>query len=173
MLATALMAVASQATRAFPDGAPWGAANPEATQNCAACHFDGEPTRNSASLVIDGLPEYLSPDTLYDLVVRFDNPGGLAAGFQMFAGAGNQPAGTFTSDAVDTETVGAAIRSTAPMVKQGPVSWAVRWHTPASIDAVLNIYVAASSANDDQSPFGDNIHFRSYLYVNGSARKIL
>ena len=43
--------------RAFPDGAPWGAANPAAEQDCAACHFDNEPLLASDGLVIHGLPD--------------------------------------------------------------------------------------------------------------------
>ena len=82
----------------------------------------------------------------------------------MIAWAENQSAGTFASQAADTETVGTAIRSTTVTKKDGAVSWAVQWRTPTTIDTTVNIYVAASAANDDQSPLGDSIHFRSYEY---------
>jgi hypothetical protein len=149
---------------AFPDGAPWGAANPDATENCAGCHFDGEPFRDSKALTVTGLPETLAPDTIYEIMVQFENPGGMAAGFQMFAAADSQSPGSFTSDADNTETVGAAIRSTAPVEKEGPVCWTVRWRTPKAIESAIKIYVAASAANFDRSAFGDNIHFRSYRF---------
>ena len=42
--------------RALPDGAPWGAANPAADQNCAACHFSVDPVLASDDVVIRGLP---------------------------------------------------------------------------------------------------------------------
>jgi len=164
VLAAVVAASGHQAARAFPDGAPWGAADPDAAENCATCHFDGETVRNSKALAVRGLPENLSSDTLYDLVVTFENPGGVAAGFQMIAWTENQSAGTFASQAADTETAGTAIRSTTVTKKDGAVSWAVQWRTPTTIDTTVNIYVAASAANDDQSPLGDSIHFRSYEY---------
>ena len=164
VFSAAVAALGYQAARAFPDGAPWGAADPDATENCGTCHFDGEPARDSKALAVSGLPENLSADTLYDLVVTFENPGGVAAGFQMIAWAGHSPAGQFTPQATDLETVGAAVRSTEPTRSDGPVSWAVRWRTPATIDSTVRIHVAATAANDDQSPLGDSIHFRSYEY---------
>jgi hypothetical protein len=80
----------------------------------------------------------------------------------MIAWSDNPDAGTFTSETDNTETLGSAIRSTSPVVKEGSVSWAVRWHTPENIAMSVTIYVAASAANHDQSPFGDRVHFRSY-----------
>ena len=164
VLAAVVVASGQRAARAFPDGAPWGSADPNAAENCATCHFDGETVRNSKALAVRGLPEKLLSGTLYDLVVTFENPGGVAAGFQMIAWAENQSAGTFVSQAADTETAGTAIRSTAPTKTIGSVSWAVQWRTSTTIDTTVNIYVAASAANDDQSPLGDSIHFRSYKY---------
>jgi len=165
VLAVVVTALGYQAARAFPDGAPWGAADPDAAENCATCHFDGETVRNSQALAVEGLPENLSPGTLYELVVTFQNPGGVAAGFQMIAWAGNHSAGTFASRATHTETVGTAIRSIAPTKKAGPVSWPVQWRTPPTIDTTVSIHVAAAAANDDQSPLGDRIHFRGYEIV--------
>lgn len=42
------------------------------------------------------------------------------------------------------------------------VSWKYQWRAPASIAQSIVFFVAASSANDDGSPFGDIIHFRSF-----------
>jgi hypothetical protein len=153
-----------QSARAFPDGAPWGAANPNAAENCGTCHFDNDAVHESALLVIDGLPDELSADTLYELVVRFDNAGAVAAGFQMIVSAQSQLVGNFSSPLENTESAGAAIRSTAPIVNNGSVSWPVQWRTPTTVALPIEIYVAALAANGDQSPLGDTVHFQSYEF---------
>ena len=158
-------AILCQPAQAFPDGAPWGAANPLAEENCSSCHFDGEAEHQSPALSVEGLPAAISADTLYELLVRFENPDGVVAGFQMIAGAGDDSAGQFSSETENTETAGSAIRSTVPVLTKGPVTWALQWHTPDVIETTITVYLAASAANDDRSAFGDNIHFRSYQFV--------
>ena len=161
-LVTILVAAFSlNAARAFTDGAPWGAANPAAEQNCASCHFDADPVRDSESLLIIGLPLKPAPGVIYELEIIFEDPGTVVAGVQLIAQAGNQQAGTFFSTEAEVEFVGAAIRSTAPIRSDGSVSWTVQWRAPTVIAPVV-FYVAASAANDDGSPFGDTIHFRFY-----------
>lgn len=154
-----------QAAGAYPEGAPWGAADPNAEENCATCHFDNAAVHDSAALSIEGLPEKLAADKTYDLVITFENSNGVAAGFQLIALLENQDAGTFDSESENTETAGSAIRSTAPVVKENSVSWALQWHTPATIDSVVIFHLAATSANHDQSPLGDRVHFRSFNYA--------
>lgn len=161
-LVTILVAAfALNAARAFPDGAPWGAANPAAEQNCASCHFDADPVRDSESLVIIGLPRKPAPGAIYELKIIFEDPETVVAGFQLIAQAGNQQAGTFFSTEAEVEFIGAAIRSTAPIRNDGSVSWTVEWRAPTVIAPIV-FYVAASAANDDESAFGDTIHFRFY-----------
>ena len=150
------------AARAFPDGAPWGAANPAAERNCATCHFDVDPVRDSEALVIDGLPLKPAPGANYDLEIVFEDPEAVVAGFQLIAKAGDQQAGIFDSSAAGVEFIGAAIRSTVPFSSDAGVSWKVEWRAPDVIESPIVFYIAASAANDDGSPFGDTIHFRSY-----------
>jgi hypothetical protein len=150
------------AARAFPDGAPWGAANPAAEQNCASCHFDADPVRDSESLIIIGLPQQPEPGAIYELEIILSDPDTATAGFQLIAQAANQEGGTFASSVDGVEFIGAVIRSTVPIRSDGRVSWAVEWRAPTVIVSPIVFYVAASAANDDGSPFGDTIHFRSY-----------
>lgn len=150
------------AARAFPDGAPWGAANPAAEQNCATCHFDDDPVRESETLVIDGLPAYPEPGAVYELEINFEDPRTVIAGFQLIAHAPDQQAGTFISSIAGIEFVGASIRSTQPIRSDERVSWSVTWRAPAEIATPIVFYVAATAANDDGSPFGDQIHYREY-----------
>lgn len=150
------------AARAFPDGAPWGAANPAAEQNCATCHFGAEPIRDSRALRIDGLPQRPVADASYDLSIIFDDPEIVTAGFQLIAYAEQQEAGSFASNETGIECFGAAVRSTAPVKDDNGVSWWVEWRAPGEIVSPITFYVAASASNDDGSPFGDTIHYRSY-----------
>lgn len=154
------------AARAFPDGAPWGAANPGAEQSCATCHFDDDPVRNSGALVIDGLPTHVEPDATYELQISFADPATVVAGFQLIAHATGESAGTFVSNAAGVEFVGATIRSTEPLKGDETVSWPVTWRAPATLSSSIVFYIAATAANDDGSPFGDKIHYRTYALTS-------
>jgi hypothetical protein len=147
---------------AFPDGAPWGAANPAAEQNCATCHFGDEPVRDSAALVIEGLPRHPAPGAIYELEISFDGPDIVIAGFQLFAQMEEQQAGMLKSSAANVEFIGSAIRSTAPVNNDDGISWLIEWRAPPEIGSPIVFYVAATAANDDGSPFGDIVHFRLY-----------
>jgi len=158
----AVAAFTLNAARAFPDGAPWGAANPAAEQHCASCHFDADPVRDSVALVVEGLPSEPIPGSTYELKIIFQDPDIVIAGFQLIAHAGHEQAGTFASSDANIEFIGAAIRSTAPAKGDEGASWVVDWHAPAEVTLPVVFHVAASAANDDGSPFGDTIHYRSY-----------
>lgn len=150
-------AFAPNAAHAFPDGAPWGAANPAAEQHCASCHFEVEPVHDSGALSIDGLPSTPVPGASYTLTIIFDDPEIVTAGFQLIA-----QTGTFTSAETDVEFVGSAIRSTAPARSEKAVTWTVEWHVPNKLALPILFYIGASAANDDGSPFGDAVHYRWY-----------
>lgn len=147
---------------AFPDGAPWGAANPAIEQDCANCHFGTEPVLASPALVIQGLPKSPEPGETYELKITFDDPAIVVAGFQLFAQVSGGDAGTLTASGDDVEFIGASIRSTAPLKSAGTATWSVQWHAPAALREPIEFFIAASAANDDGSPFGDTIHFQSY-----------
>ena len=165
LLASAFVSAGYQVACAYPEGAPWGAADPHAAENCNTCHFDNDPVHDSSALSIEGLPEKLTPDTIYDLVITFDNPDGVAAGFQLIAWAENEDAGSFAAKSENIEAAGSAMRSTAPTFEKGSVTWAVQWQTPAAMNATISIYLAATAANHDQSPLGDRVYFRSFSYT--------
>jgi hypothetical protein len=116
----------------------WGAANPAAEQHCATCHFESDPVRESSSLLIKGLPARLVSGQTYELQISSDN---------------------------NIEIIGAAIRSTAPARSEGGVSWSIEWRAPDEVTLPIVFYIAATAANDDGSPFGDTIHYRSYSFT--------
>jgi len=156
--------------RAFPDGAPWGAANPAAEQDCAACHFGTEPILASDNLAISGLPKKLEAGVIYDLTITFESPDIVIAGFQLIARAAEQDVGTFTASADNIEFIGSSIRSITPLRTSGRAVWKIQWHAPEKTGGPIEFFVAASAANDDGSPFGDTIHFRTYRLSMDSLR---
>jgi len=147
---------------AFPDGAPWGAANPAATDHCANCHFDNDPVHDSKALSVEGLEDVMEPGNDYPLTIVLADTNAVTAGFQLIASADGQPVGLFTSAESNTETAGAAIRSTAPVPSEGIVRWTLNWHAPETGKQPIVFYAAATAANLDGSPFGDLIHYRAY-----------
>lgn len=162
LVAIAGAASIAAAARAFPDGAPWGAANPAAEQHCASCHFDNDPVFDSPMLIVDGLPGQAATGTEYGLEITLDDPDLVVAGFQLIAAAADRDAGAFASSDDDVECIGAAVRSTAPGEGESSVSWEVTWRAPGDLSGPIVFHVAASAANDDGSPFGDRIHYRTY-----------
>lgn len=162
-LAAALAALAAQAACAYPEGAPWGAADPQADENCSSCHYDYEPQRDSAALCIDGLPDTAVADRDYELTVRFSDDAAAVSGFQLLATATDGVAGVFRSADADVETIGAASRSIRPAAGGGEVSWTLTWRVTGPRARSIVMYLAASAANDDRSPFGDTIHYRSFV----------
>ena len=146
---------------AYPEGAPWGAANPEAAESCSDCHYDYEPVHDSSALSIAGLPRIAVAGTSYEFRLRFAPDSAAIAGFQLLAAA-ERDAGSIRSDDPAVESIGAASRSTMPAAAAGGACWTVRWRAPQDGGAVVTLHLAAAEANDDQSPLGDRIHYWSY-----------
>lgn len=162
-LFTAALSLAGTAVLAYPEGAPWGAADPGAAENCGSCHYDYDPLFDSPTLSIEGLPEAVEPRKVYDLVVRLADVDAAVAGFQLLAVATAGEAGAFRSDDETVEALGAASRSVRPATLRDGASWTLTWRAPDEVQAPLQLYLAVSAANDDQSPFGDTIHYGHYV----------
>ncbi|MHA7873230.1 MAG: hypothetical protein ACX939_12850, partial [Hyphococcus sp.] len=62
----------------------------------------------------------------------------------------------------DQEANSYEIRSVATMKNEGDAVWVVKWRAPQKLPEALTIDVAVNAGNDDQSPFGDDIHYRSF-----------
>lgn len=140
---------------AYPEGAPWGAAHPQADESCAECHYDYEPEFESQALRLVGLPERAEPGKRYALELRFDDPDAAVSGFQLLTTAGR-----LESAAADVEARADAARSVAVRRPEEGFVWPLVWVAPAEAGGSVSLFIAASSANDDQSPFGDRIHYR-------------
>lgn len=148
--------------RAYPEGAPWGAANPDAEESCFSCHYDYDAVRDSEALRLDGLPGTATPGSSYPLRVTLTVPEAKSSGFQLLLAAGDDPAGRLLADDPEIETIGAAARTTKARAATGTVSWQLSWLAPPAPGARVTFHLAASAANDDQSPFGDRIHYRAF-----------
>ena len=153
---------------AYPEGAPWGTANPEAAENCTSCHFDSDAVTESPSLTLEGLPERVSTGQTYPLTLTLDAPESVVVGFQVIAVAEDEDAGRFESSHSDQEAVGTAVRSTSVRRTQ-PAAWSFRWRAPQSPElTAVWLLVAATAGNDDGSPLGDVVHFRSFKLETGA-----
>ena len=156
LLAVAL--AASSPAFGYPDASPWGAANPSAAEACSSCHYDYEPVTESEALGIDGLPDAAVPGETYRVVVRMTGVDAAVSGFQLIT-----TAGTFSSDEAALEAAGNAIRSTTVAANRGSVEWGFSWKPAEAPGETVEMYLAVSAANNDQSPFGDTIHYRRFV----------
>jgi hypothetical protein len=120
---------------------------------------------DSAAISIDGFPDSVVPGERYTLSIAFDSETAVTTGFQLTVRA-EVDGGAFSSKDEDVEVVGAAARSTAPRPASGPVRWLLEWQAPGALFERVEFLVAASAANDDQSPFGDRIHYRTFEIVD-------
>ena len=148
---------------AYPDGAPWDAAGPASSNNCAACHFDGEVATASDAIGIAGLPARIAAGGAYDLEVTVAAPEGKVFGFLLTSVCDGQPAGTFEPEGDFIDASKGAARSTMPVAlgPDGAVRWALRWTASAELTEPVTFYLAVNAANGDESAFGDTIHFRA------------
>ena len=154
MLAVGL-ALAGSAS-AFPNGAPWGSANPKVQPNCSSCHFDEEAVTESGAIVLSGLPDHAVGGEVYDLTLKLKMPVEGATGFLISANNG-----AFSAQRPDLEFRGSEIRSISPSAGS-EVQWTFTWAAPASWEKPVVFEIGVNAANDDASPFGDEIHFRTY-----------
>ncbi len=152
---------------AYPDGAPWGAADPASPQSCASCHFDGDvvPGSNAISLFF-GLNE-ITPGEPLDIHLQFKNPENKKVGFQIIA-----MVGTFNSASEDVEVHGRLARSIVSRdngswaeevgtdIVTNATTWRLQWVVPDNPGQKVNFWIAMNESNDDQSAFGDRIHFK-------------
>jgi hypothetical protein len=147
------------AAHAYPEGAPWGAANPDAAENCSTCHFDYDAVRESKALSIEGIPEHPVAGETYSLSITLMNSSAATAGFQVLATAEDGDAGTFSTSADDMEIDGSGIRSTHPSISDFGASWTFDWTAPPQTNTKIMFFIAVMASNDDGSPFGDQAHF--------------
>ena len=145
---------------AFPDGAPWGSANPDGAQSCASCHYAEEEVQNSDDILLTGLHEEIEPSIGYSLKLALTQSDYATMGFLAVASHGQ----FIAIDGEDTETLEAMVRSTAPKRSDDEASyWALEWVAPADLSAgeTVTFGIAINASNDDASPFGDVIHYRT------------
>lgn len=158
----AFLAVTAGPALAYPEGAPWTAADPDGAESCGACHYDGEAVRASSAIRIDGLPRRFEPRRTYRLTLRFEpqapssgRTGVVAAGFLVVADGG-----CFGGAGEGLEATCEGARSTAPVRLDPGAAWVFDWTAPDAGEATL--WAAANAVNDDASPFGDAPHYRAW-----------
>lgn len=151
--------------QAYPEGAPWGAADPLAGEHCASCHWERPAVMDSKALDLDGLPKRATAGKDYVFTLTLTGTAAEISGFQILASAEGQPAGRFESTDPDVEAapITTALRSKATRPATGNMArWRFVWRAPAKLEGPVTFQAAASAANDDGSPFGDQIHYREF-----------
>ena len=171
-LCFALMVLGPLPLSAYPDGAPWGSANPASAENCASCHYDGSAIVDSEAISFPYERGDLFNGGPVDVYVQFKNPNNKKIGFQIQASAG-----AFTSEYDDIEVKGLQARSLAQRDNASwpeilgsnlfpdVVMWKLEWTAPEPPDGDVYFWIAVNESNDDQSSFGDQIHFKSIKIV--------
>ena len=150
------------AAGAYPEGAPWGAAELDGAETCSTCHFDSEVEKDSGLITLDGLPERVTLGETYKLSLQFAPSGAAVAGFMLTANAG-----AFHHAKKGTEANEQDVRSTAPVPAQDGASWIVTWTAPEEADDEILFFAAINGANNDMSSFGDRIYFRTFAVKLG------
>ncbi len=154
---------------AYPSGAPWGSADPAVEPNCSSCHFGSEAISDSTSISHFIQESQITPGEAVNLYVQFRNSDNTKAGFQIIASAG-----AFTSSYEDIEANGAQARSVAPRDNSSwleilgingstnAVMWMLQWTPPDMPGTEVSFWVAINDGDNDASPFGDQVHFRTF-----------
>ena len=149
---------------AYPEGAPWGAADPDAPEHCASCHWERDPVYDSAALALTGLPQGYTAGQTYTLTITLQAMDAAVSGFQFLAMADGQLAGALhgPTEHVERAALGTGVRSVAATALQdGVARWTITWRAPDA-DGDIEFRLAAMAGNDDQSPFGDQVHYRRF-----------
>lgn len=139
--------------------------------SCRECHFDG-PIQPPETLALGGVPERYRPGAAYELEVSIRDTTARVGGFQLAARVAEGPhagtqAGTLCSldarvDVVADTATGVQYASHALARSADSLQWTVRWQAPTEDVGPVIFHVAANSANDDDSMFGDVIILRSW-----------
>jgi len=169
LLLTALLMTAARA--AYDARPPLAHTGGFGEPSCRECHFDG-PTRSPEMLSLGGLPERYQPGAAYQLEVSIGDTTARVGGFQLAARVADGPhagtqAGTLCAldgrvhVVADTAT-GVQYASHAAARSADSLQWKLRWHAPTEDVGPVIFHVAANSANDDDSMFGDVILLRSW-----------
>jgi hypothetical protein len=134
--------------------------------SCRECHFDG-PERPASALSLGGVPERYQRGATYRLEITIRDSTAKVGGFQLAARVAAGPhAGTQagTLCAVDSRvavvadsTTGVQYASHALAAGADSLRWQIEWRAPTADVGAVVFHVAANSANDDDSQFGDAI----------------
>jgi len=145
-----------------PSGLPGATGSIGSTGSTGATTF-GDAMREveaSRATTVEGLPATVLPGATYELSIRFDHDAAIA-GFLAAIEANGQGAGKMTAPGEELEAQNHEIRSSAPVL--GDAVWTFRWTAPEPLSLPIILNIAANASNDDQSPFGDRIHFHAVM----------
>lgn len=146
---------------AYPDGAPWDVLDSHPEVGCVSCHMGGGPVEDSAALMVEGGEEGFAAGETRRLKVVFTPEEAGVMGFLATFRRGETPAGLVPAVCEGGQPRGATIRARAlEPDEEGSAVWCFDWTAPDTPGAVT-VNVGAVAANDDASPFGDEVHMKS------------
>lgn len=100
----------------------------------------------------------------YALTILLRDPAALTAGFMLGVSSGTAPAGELRAVDERSEVRGARARQTRagylPTVP-GEARWELVWTAPATIEAPIRFDLWGNAGNDDLSPLGDRVYYRT------------
>lgn len=178
-LISSVLLLASATMRRSSSGAPASHTGAPGEQTCAVsgCHDDNKLNSGTAVVDIsvgDKLSHYEAGKT-YPVTVRISDPNVARFGFQIVAleGKEGKDMGSFQLvDTLRTQIVQNEYKlkerkyvtytfSGTDAVSTGKGEWTVNWTAPENGKKPVTFYVAAVSANDDESDKGDKVYTSS------------
>ncbi|MEM9172697.1 MAG: choice-of-anchor V domain-containing protein [Pseudomonadota bacterium] len=154
-------------TIAYPEGAPWGAADPTSDEHCASCHWEQDAVMASERVQVTGWPDHYAAGRRYAITVRLIEIDGAISGFQALLNSTDATSGRLMLPAspppamtpLEISPTGRGVRSISPQPLKDLI-WSFDWQAPEQPNQCISLNVAISAANGDESPFGDVIHYR-------------
>lgn len=138
---------------------------------CQDCHFQAGINQGNGTLSLLGLPAAFDPGTTYHLTILLAQSGLAAGGFQMsarfqdgmqagdFAVAPGEASRSAVTAAGAVQYIHHLYRGTV-VRDADTLRWPVQWTAPACARPVV-FHLAASAADDDDSPLGDFVYATS------------
>ena len=159
LLLSGVIAMIPALAFAYPDGAPWGSADPNAVQNCSSCHFDGEVFFESEAIRLFVSPIACEERSVLPMRLTLVSQHASVAGFAMRTSAGE----FFNNEQHGLESAPQELRSTTPVkLKDAEIGWPLLLLVKDQGVERVTLDVAINAANNDGSPFSDEIHYRTF-----------
>ncbi|NQV14401.1 hypothetical protein HQ531_03000 [bacterium] len=174
------------AVSAKKKGAPGMSAGAPGDRTCNSkkCHAGNELNSDKAKIFIAGLPKIYTPNEIYEITLRFEQPGAKRWGFQATVANDKGDAigslisvkGQETHIQDNARYKSKTNRQYLTHTKKGILgsekgkspSWIIQWKAPETVVDTSNFYFAFNAGNGNNKDTGDFIYTRSFRVSPGS-----